>query len=622
MHSTSSTLEARSRLGFAVTVPLALTTWALSHSYLGIFHDAGLYTLKALAHLHSESLTHDVFLRFGSQDQFTIFSSIYATVARLLGIESAAAILTLVSQLALLGGAWALARAVMPSSLALLGAFMLLAIPGDYGADRIFTCMESFLTPRMAAEALTLAGLAAALSTRRVWAAALLVMAAVIHPVMAAAGVIALFCLYVVLPRPRLALSLVAAGLIVLVVQAFLMPTGPWGRFDDTWLKLVRDRSPYLFLSHWQLDDWSRAAVSMATLVTAGRVLPTPAARQLSWIAFLTALSGLALTLFACDSLHLVLFTRLQPWRWQWLGTVVAALVLPMTLGTLWQGNRAGRTTCLSLIACWIFASNAYALAAAAAALASLACAHRQKPSEARLLFWGSCGMLAIAVVWRLASDLEFTDAYYLEPTVPLWIRRAMSFTRDGIAPAAALWAIYWCAQTRDRRPALLALGILAAAGCAALVPQTWRSWTTREFPPQNIARFAPFRERIPAAAEVFWPEAPVGIWMLLDRPSYLSVIQTSGMVFSRQSALELSRRADALDSIVPRSTFMTWGSSGTGLNLSPQQLGQSCATGEFGFLVTAADLGFDPIAVVPATDAPSRKIRLYKCPVRADLPS
>ena len=38
---------------------------------------------------------------------------------------------------------------------------VLLAIPGDYGAGRVFTCIEPFLTPRMAAEALVLFGLAA-----------------------------------------------------------------------------------------------------------------------------------------------------------------------------------------------------------------------------------------------------------------------------------------------------------------------------------------------------------------------------------------------------------------------------------------------------------------------------
>jgi hypothetical protein len=613
MVPTSFTPEARSRLGLAVAGLLYLATWALSHGYQGIFHDASLYTLQALSHLHPESPGQDVFLKFGSQDHFTSFSPIYATAVQLLGVDSAAAILTLVSQCALLGAAWALARAILPGSMALFGAFVLFAIPGDYGSDRIFTCFESFLTPRMAAEALTLGGLAAAITNRRIWAATLFVVAALIHPAMAAAGFAALFYRYVGVPRPRLALSLAVVASVVFV-GAFAIG----GRFDDAWLELIKNRSPYLFLSHWQLDDWSRAAVTMATLIVGGRILPNAAARQLCWIALLTLVSGLALTAIACDWLHLVLFTRVQPWRWQWLGTAVAALVLPATVRSLWQSNGGGRTTSLLLVAAWIFASNTFALATAATVLASLALMRRLKPSEARLVFWGSCGMLAIAIVWRAASDLQFTEAYYLEPSIPLWIRRTVSFTRDGAAPVAVIWLMWRCTQIRRGYPVLILMGALALAGCAALLPQTWHSWTSRKFSQQDIDEFAPFRERIPPTSEVFWPESPVAVWVLLDRPSYLSVTQTSGMVFSRQSAFELNRRATALNSTLPRSTFMNWNTGGTGMNLSKQQLEQACETGEFGFLVTAADLGVEPVAVVPsASGAPSKKIRLYKC--RAD---
>src|ERR1700678_2480316 len=138
---TESSLEAKqrrcppSKLGFAVLLLLCIITWALSHSYHGITHDAGLYTLQALAHLSPASLGQDVFLRFGSQDRFTLFSPLYAAAIQWLGPEPAAAALTLTLQVALFACAWALARTVMPASLALLGVSVLIAVPGDYGAD-------------------------------------------------------------------------------------------------------------------------------------------------------------------------------------------------------------------------------------------------------------------------------------------------------------------------------------------------------------------------------------------------------------------------------------------------------------------------------------------------------
>jgi hypothetical protein len=615
---------ATSRLGLAVVGLLGIATWTLSHSYRGIFHDAGLYTLQALARLHPDSLPQDVFLKFGSQDVFTTFSPIYAAASRLLGVELAAAMLTLVLQWALLAGAWMLARAVMPVSMTMFGVAVLIAVPGDYGSDRIFTCIEPFLTSRMAAEALVLGSLAAALWQRKALSVSLGIAAVLIHPIMAMAGACALVYLYLGKPRPLFTGAAALVGLIALAVAAFVMPPGEWGRFDAHWLALVENRSPYLFIVHWQLDDWSCAAVTLATLCVGFRVLPDDRARTLSLIALMTVLTGLALTYIACDLLHLVLLTQLQPWRWQWLGTVVAAVLLPEIVRALWQNAgperqaTAQRTTALLLISAWVFASDAYGLFASTAAVAALVLLQKLKPSEARWVFLGACGLGVIAVAWRLGSNLEFTEAHYLDPNTPLWLRRTSSFMHDGIVPIAAVSLAFCLARMQRGRTALILFGALVGAGIVAAFPQSWKSWTARDYPPQQLARFSRFRERIPPGADVFWPESPVAVWVLLQRPSYLSVIQTSGMVFSRRTAVELERRADALGGAIHPGTFMGW-NAGTAMMLSQQQLMQTCATGEFHFLVTSADLGVDSVAQVPAASgSASRKIRLYRCPAPA----
>jgi hypothetical protein len=343
--------------------------------------------------------------------------------------------------------------------------------------------------------------------------------------------------------------------------------------------------------------------------------LPGGRARSLCQAALLTTAAGLALTLLGCDLMHLVLITQLQPWRWLWFGLLLAALLLPQVVLTCWQAGTVGRTTAMLLIAGWIFASGAFALALALAAVASPAFMRRLRPSETRWVLWGACGLLAIAVTWRLASDLQFTEAYYLDIRIPLRMRRAMSFARDGSVPVMVIALAWWLALVPRRRAALMLLGALAVIGCAALTPQTWARWTARQFPPQRVARFAPLRDRIPPGSEVFWTEPPIDTWLLLGRPSYLSVIQTSGMVFSRAAALELQRRALALSSAVAPQLFLDWDSEGLGMNLSLQQLQRVCQIGEFEFLVTAADLGVAPLAVLPRESAAaSTTLRLYRC--------
>jgi len=609
--------RAYSTLELTVLLLLCVTTWALSHGYRGVFHDAGLYTLQALARPAPTSLGQDVFLRFGSQDRYTIFSPIYAAAAQALGTEAAAATLTFTLQIALFVCGWLIARAVMPARMALYGLAVLVAIPGDYGSDRIFTCVEQFLTPRMAAEALVLAGLAAALGARARLATALVALAALVHPVMASAGIAALLFRYIAIPKARLAVTLLALAAVALAVATLATPNGIWQRFDPTWLRLVMDRSPYLFLSNWQMDDWARVAVTLATLTVGLTTVTTERARTLCKAALLTTACGLGLTFIACDELHLIFLTQLQPWRWQWLGTVTAALILPLILSTRWQLGVSGRTTVLLLAAAWIFGSNTYAVVAALAAAGSIAFTRRLTANEARLVFWGACGMLAIALTWRFASNLEFTDAHYLDSKIPAWMRYASSFVHDGSAPMAVLVPTWWLATATRRRSGLILLAAVATAGCLALLPQAWSQWTMREYPPQRVAQFAPWRERIPPGADVFWPESPVPTWLLLNRPNYLSVLQTSGMVFSRNTAVELQRRAAALTAVVPPATFLSWAGA-SNLELSLQQLQGACRLAAFEFLVTRADLGVEPLGFVPTgSSSGSSGLRLYRCPIR-----
>ena len=605
-----------------MVVLLCLLTWALSHVYLGLFHDAGLYTLQALARLKPELLAQDVFLKFGSQDRFTLFGPVYAWTASLLGVEYAAAVLTLLFQLALIGGAWALARSVLPSFLALLGTATLIAIPGYYGTEGVFTCLEPFLTPRMAGEALVLGGVAAALSDRKLSGVLLVAAAALIHPIMAIAGAAALTFLAVVRSQRRALGGLLIAALAALVtLGSSALPTGGhWGRFDPAWLALLQGRSPYLFLAHWQLEDWSRVLITLTTL-SVGVISPaSPRAAVLAGGALVILLGGIALTLIGCDLLHSVLLTQLQPWRCQWFATVVAALLLPAIIGELWRKDIAERTAALALLAAWIFASDFYALVAICACFASLALLSKLKPSEARWLFFGSAGLLAVALLWRLASNLEFTDAYSMDPRLPLWLRRTTSFVRDGSVPMAFVVGAYGLARSRYARPSLLMLGALALAVCAAVLPTTWDRWTHRDYPPSLVERFSALRVQLAPNAEVFWPQAPVSVWMLLQHPSYLSVIQTSGMVFSRDSAMDLERRADALKSVMSPATFMDWNrGGGTGLELAKTQQIGACATGEFEYLVTTADLGLELLASVPSPTGPAnRRMRLYRCPPSA----
>ncbi len=141
-------------LGLAV-----LAIWVVQHPYGDIRHDAMIYSFLALARLHPDTLSNDVFLRFGSQDHFTLFSPIFSFMIRHFDLAAAAAIMTFVSQAALCGCAWLVARRFMSPASALLAVGLLLALPGFYGSGQLFSYTEDFLTARLPADALALGSL-------------------------------------------------------------------------------------------------------------------------------------------------------------------------------------------------------------------------------------------------------------------------------------------------------------------------------------------------------------------------------------------------------------------------------------------------------------------------------
>src|SRR5690606_31078915 len=136
-----------------------------------------------------ELLGQDVYLRFGSQDNYTIFSPLFAALISAVGLEPASALITLFSQIAFLCATWFLARQLMGRELAWLGLGIMLAVPGVFGANGLWNVFEGFATPRLFCEALTIAALSAAIARRFVVAGGILAVAFLIHPLMALAGV-------------------------------------------------------------------------------------------------------------------------------------------------------------------------------------------------------------------------------------------------------------------------------------------------------------------------------------------------------------------------------------------------------------------------------------------------
>jgi hypothetical protein len=608
-----------------LTVLLAIIGCGLlTHLYRGLFQDATIYTIEGLAHAYPTRYAQDVMLRFGSQDQFSLFARLYGALIRQLGVETAASLLTACGLVLFLLAAWQLARRLLPARLVPLAVGMLAVMPGVYGASALLHLIEDFVTPRIFSEALVLSALASWLSARRLRAFLLIAAALLVHPLMAMAGVVMLFWLFFGLEHRHLALALVGLGAGTLLVAGALAPTL---RLDPTWFAFV-SRNSYLFTEHWTVGDWG-ANLGPLVVIVAAIPRSTLLLRRFLIAVLLTALSGIALDWLGADRLHLVLIVQGQPWRWLWLSTCISLLILPWLAFELWNQGALGRATSLLLGADYLFGGETYTLPVLGAILGVLGLwwlRPHMDERRLRLVLLGAALLFLIALIngastFLLSARYQFFPA---EPAaLPVWAKELRQGTsRFLIVPGLMVLLIVGArrAQARMTRWVLMAL---AVAGCAAVLPVAWTRWTAEEYGASGRAQFAAWRARIPSGAEVLCPDDPLLVYLLLERRSYLSIHQEGSGLFSRAAAVEILRREATLrgfpDAIRDRIALPDHADAASG------SLTDVCskAGSDVAFIVTSSDLKAAPIALVPRT-ARSRfsKWRLYSCPLTSGAAS
>jgi hypothetical protein len=522
--------------GWATAAPLValLGLWVGRHPYLGIIHDARLYTFQALHKLHPAELDPDIYFKYGSQDSLTVFSRLYAPLIGAFGIAAAHLLAALAGQLVWIIGLVWLLTALFNDRRALLAALAaVFALPYYYGGQGVFSYAEAFATPRIFAEALILAAFGFALRHRIVLASLLFLAAAAIHPIMAATG-IGVLLVYLCLSYPLLWIlaAIGGSGALVLTVSH----VGPFARlaqsYDPQWLAIVRSATPYLFLNGWSGTDWTALASSVA-LGTAGISVATKRERKLILAVLLLALGGLALTAFGADIAHNVLFVSLQPWRALWLLTLTAHLALVLLL------VRAPRSfvsreilacgallaVCSSFWSGWATADIVILLGVGA--LAAELRLGRRLPMVVVVVLrtWSALALaVALAIAWKISS-------------LPSFLR----WTIEGLTSLAALYCL-WRARNLASIPVAVFSGLALVAAVAVIDARSdWEKYVEAPHVEPELTSYAP------PGKTIYWEQGLELQWLKLREPGYYSCLQRVGTMLSRDNAVDYDRRTSAL---------------------------------------------------------------------------
>ena len=594
----------------AILLLAYLFAWLMARPYRGLDHDGQLYAFQGLKRLEPGIFGNDLFVRFGSQDDFSLFPSLIALAISGLGLEHGAALVTLISYVGLIAASLWLATKLMPWKASLLAVGLVLVMPGFYGGYTVFRVTEIFLSARTLAEALVVAALALSLAGR--WTAAFIVVSAamLIHPLMALPGVLLLVALAV---SNRHLAYLTFAGALTLafvVAWATIWPIGPLSVVSLDWLEIIQDRSVFLFVNHWPTDDWYRIAVVFGTLVLTAFSAGDRRIPRLARLALLVGIGGLVVsTVASCVPVELLL--KGQAWRWLWLPTLLAMLLLPWAAICMWADGAVGRASAAFMGLAWIVDDVAGLLLI----LFSVACwlgRSRIRPVYARLLEIGAVAAMVLMIGGLIGAITTLPDlSLGREPPMLEKVRNVF-----GLGGALFLFVVVaWFAAQYARRRILVTLVSLFLAFALPLAVQSgFRVWTAAPMAAAKAGSFGPWIQAMPPHAEVLWVNDPLAVWFILGRPSYLSSAQAAGVVFSRATAMEVDRRSQVLAPLVDPDWIVSLRSASKTpvQRITPSILQKICIDSTLGFVVSDQPVS----SHLPPVEwpVPGKRVWLYDC--------
>jgi hypothetical protein len=546
---------------------LLLALNALVRPYAGLIHDARLYAAQVSEAVAPGTLSDDLYLRYGSQDRYTVFTPLLAPLVRLLGLQAAYFLAYLASKALLL---WALLRLVLAlvedRAVAVVSLLFLAVAPLPFGGNAIFHVNETFLTPRPAASALALLALERALAGRWLQTVPLLAGSLLLHPVMAFAGALVLAVWWLAERLPARWLVVLAGGAAVLggvVVGYEPLGTKVFGYMDPEWHGITLQVCFFIRPACWAAADWVRIACAALVVGVAAGTFARRRGRLLAAL-LVAGVLGLAGSLVAVHAnYHLLIQT--SPYRTLWL---LELLALPLGFwgaARLWQTG-TGVARCAALALVLLLTADGYAdpvppvlVFAALLPVAAVFCRGLSRSprrpewlaGSARISFVTTVALLCVYDLWVLGVLLNAPRDFHLDVhpiraltsagwallKLPLLLLGVWAAVRLVRADRAASWRLagllgFW----------LTYQGLLLWVSGAPWYAERFSTrWPHGEFVAAYLRQQA--NERA-GALTVYWTADLEDIWFRAKAKSYYHWGQLTGCAFNRGTAAEGKRRA------------------------------------------------------------------------------
>ncbi len=545
---------------------LALALNAVLLPYLGMVHDARLYALQTLNHVHGGAFSNDLFLRYGSQDRFTFFTTLAAPLAGWVGLPTAFFLIYLACRaLFLYGVTRLLIRLFGSGPLTALAVLVVAVDPIAFGGHAVFNVNEAFTTPRLPTCGLVLIGLSLLLERRWLLATACFVAGLLLHPLMALAGLAmlvgwAILCWW---PERGQAILLGLAGL-GLLGGLGIPPLSYrlFGAMDAEWLAQVRLANGYHFPDLWREVELRRIVLAAGAVLLAASLWARTEWQRASFLrlAVLVGVCGLLVTTIASLLGYQLLF-QAQPYRMLWVMHLLAIPCCIHLAAWAWQSG-SERYRVLAVLGLGLVLCNSgtlLELVLPASFLVLLLVGFRGLLPRPRRPDWFSA-----ACAWSLALGLIAWGLYRVGVIVTM-----IDQLRSRLTTMECLYVVWLVLGTTaclamiigllllltrvlHRAPGWVGAGALALflmlhATCFAATQTTWfQQYLTKQ------GRHLPFVGSVLAAHHtdnrpltIYWGATRVDtVWVQLEACVFFDPEQMAGLIFNRQTSAEGFRRA------------------------------------------------------------------------------
>ena len=573
--------------------------WLFGHPYSGLYHDARLYAIQAMYHLHPNTYKNDLFFLYGSQDKFSIFSFIYAETIKLVGLEQAVVSLTFIGQLFWFFSAAFLLSCLSSGFVYWLALFLVTALPAFYGSEHIVTYGEPYLTPRIYAEAIVFLSLGFAFNERWIKTAGLLIVALMIHPLMTLPAIVILF--FYTSPIKTIMTKRPTVVVLVFLVVAQLFWIDPFSRIfekmDYQWFRLSLQRSPFLEFTAWHVYDWLPIIFSYSVLIICG-LSAKGKLKKIFFSIIMASIFGVLLNIICVSIFENTLLLQVQTWRWLWVLHWFTYFAFAWFVGNYWSQSEIAKIVILVLFSAWTMREiEAGLISLIAIIIWIIEINYRYKKSVIRLL-WIGVIFLIVETGFFLILNIDLNTRLYIINNPEKTHLEAFLSGNNRLLLIIFFSIIYYFRRNIKHGSAFY-LVLLISFFLLVINLAQWNRSQSDSLPRRlsNSEEYYVFRQIIPVNSLVFWEDNnATNVWFLLERSSYISETQTAGIVFNKQTALEALRRADVIKplNVKDYSSTMVWRGGERSLKqpeVTKYDLQSACKDPLLGFVIFKAPI-------------------------------